>query len=160
MNSSNRVLVGFGIGIAVLVIITIILVFTLGQKSAPLFSENTPEGTVQRYLQAIQDREYTKAYSYITPVPTPTDYPKGYPPPQSFEYWMQSAQNSANTNWRATLGQTVISGDTATVGIKVEVFRSQGLFNNPIHSNAVTFSLKKVNNLWLITSPTELYWIY
>jgi hypothetical protein len=160
MKTSNRILLGFGIGIAALVIITIVLVFTLGQKAAPLLSENTPEGTVQRYLQAIQDKDYTKAYSYIAPIPTPTDYPKGYPPAQSFEYWIQSAQNAANNNWRATLGKTIINGDNATVGIKVEVFRSGGLFNNPVYSNNVTFSLKKVNNLWLITSPTELYWIY
>ena len=160
MKSSNRILLGFGIGIAVLVIITIVLVFTLGQKATPLLSEFTPEGTVQRYLQAIQEKEYTKAYSYILPAPTPTDYPKGYPLPQSFEYWMQSAQNAANLSWRATLGQTVVSGDNATVGVKVEVFRSGGLFDNPIHTNNFTFSLKKVNNTWLITSPTELYWIY
>jgi hypothetical protein len=158
MKSSSRILLGFGIVLAVLIIAAIVLVFTLGQSNVPLLAEDTPQGAVQRYLQSVQEGEYSKAYSFISPVPAPTD--KGYPPSQSFEYWVQSAQNSTNSNWRATLRDTTINGNNATVGVTVEVFRSGGLFDNPIHSNQITFALKKEGGVWLITSPVDLYWIY
>ena len=62
MKSSNRALVGLGIALGVLVIATVVLVLTLGRGSAPLLAQDTPEGAVQRFLLALQDGDYQKAY--------------------------------------------------------------------------------------------------
>jgi hypothetical protein len=161
MKSSNRVLVGFGIGLVFLVIITIVLVYTLGQNKASLLPENTPEGVVQRYLQAIQNRQYMEAYGYLASIPTPTpaEIPKA-PPRPTFEDWVRSVENASNTTWKASLGMTVINGDTATVEVIIEVFSFRGPFENPVRSDNVLFSLQREDDIWLITSPTYVYWLY
>jgi hypothetical protein len=163
VKSSNKVLIGFAIGIAALVIVTVVLVVTLGQRNAPLLSENTPQGTVQRYLQDIQNKDYAAAYQYIAPVPTPADTskvpPEAFPAPP-FDSWLMSAQNTANFTWKASLGNTQITGDSASVELLAEVFRPSGPFGDPVHTNNVTFFLKKTGNVWLITSPKDLYWLY
>jgi hypothetical protein len=159
MQSSNRVLIGFGIGLAVLVILTVVLVLSLGQKSAPALPQNTPEGTVQAYLVAVQEKDYTRAYSYLMPFPTPTDNLKPYPP-YSYENWLNSARNTGNVAWKATLGRTSITGNKATVEVNIEVFRPAGPFDNPVHTNNITFALTQEGDRWLITTPTDLFWIY
>ena len=161
MRSSSRVLIGFGIVLAVLIIATIVLVFTLGQRNIPQLAENTPEGTVQRYLLAIQDREFKKAYSYlyVPPVSSNTD-PKMVYPVTPYEIWVVSAENAAGKTWKANLGRITASGDTATVAVTVEVFRTQGLFENPVSTNNVIFSLQKQGTGWLITTPVDVYWVY
>ena len=158
MKSSSRLLISFGIGIIALVIVTVVLVLTIGQGNTHLLPENTPEGVVQRYLLAIQESDYSKAYSYLAPQPTPTDYYKGSP--QSFEYFVNSAQNAANTTWKANLGKVTVKDNTASVELTVDIFRSAGPLENPIHTNTIIFLLVKSGDNWLVTSPIDLYWIY
>ena len=154
MKSSSRLLIGFGIGIAVLVILTVVLALALGQKNAPLLSSDTPEGTVQRFLLAVQEKNFTAAYEYLAPAP-----PDINKPPQSFSYFASSALN-ANNAWKAELGKTTLQGKNASVEIILEVFVSGGPFGNPIRTQNVIFSLTQSGNRWLITSPTDLYWLY
>jgi len=73
VKSSSRLLMGFGIGIIVLVIITVVLALSLGQKNAPLLSADTPEGAVQRFLLAVQSKDYTAAYNYLLLPAAPAD---------------------------------------------------------------------------------------
>ena len=158
MKSSQRLLIGFAAGIIALVVITIILVFTLGQSKSPVLAENTPQGTVQRYLQAVQNKDFATAYGYLAPPLTPPDITKG--PPQTFDFYVNSAQGSSRNTWRASLGKISSSGDTASVEISVEVFAPNGPFGNAIHTNNITFFLKKSGAGWLITAPLDLYWLY
>jgi len=160
MKSSNRTLIGFGIGIAVLVIITIILAITLGNGNVPQLSENTPEGIVQRFLLAVQEKNYPLAYNYLVP-PDSNDpnYIKGGPP-FSYDNWVMSAQYTGKSTWKANLGKVNLSGATASVDVIIDSFQPNGPFGNPINSHTVTFFLKKIEANWLITSPTDLYWLY
>jgi hypothetical protein len=160
MKTSNRSLIGFGIAIALLVITTIVLVFTVGKTNPPLLSEDTPEGTVQRYLQAIQSKNYQVAYAYLLPPETQTpDNPK-IPPYFSYNEWLNSVQNREEATWKATLGKVSYSGETASIEVLVNTFRPGGPFGNPVNSHSMSFFLKKVDFKWLITSPTDLYWLY
>jgi hypothetical protein len=155
MKSSSRMLIGFGIAIAVLIVVTVVLVFTMGQGSPTALPENTPQGTVQKYLKAVQARDYTTAYNLLAPVTDAANTPK-----QSFDSYAMSAQNNANSAWKASLGTVNESGTTATVEITVEVFRAGGPFNNAVNSHTVSFFLKKTGAEWLITAPLDLYWLY
>jgi hypothetical protein len=157
VKSSSRLLLGFGIGIAVLVIITVVLALALGQKNAPLMDSDTPEGVVQRFLLAVQSKDYPAAYNYLLPPDTTADDKS---PPRTFEWFSSSAQNVSNNTWKASLGKTSINGENASVEITLEVFVSGGPFGNPIRSQNIIFSLKKVGSAWLITSPTDMYWLY
>lgn len=156
MKTSNRTLAGFGIAIAALVIITIILVLTLGRGNPTSLPENTPQGVVQRYLQAVQDKNYQTAYNYLTPADPKN--PNG--PFQSFDNWVMSTQNSNNSAWKANLGKVNINGDNATVEVMIDIFSPGGPLANPVRTNTMTFILNKTASSWLIISPTDLYWLY
>jgi hypothetical protein len=160
MKTSNRALVGFGIGIALLVIVTIILGLTLGKENTPLLSENTPQGVVQRYLLAIQEKNYPVAYGYLSPpdVNDPNYFKES--PMSSYDNWVMSAQYTGNSTWKANLGKVNISGTNANVNVIIDSFRPEGPFGNSVYNRTVTFFLKIVGNNWLITSPIDLYWLY
>ena len=167
MKSSNKMLVGFGIGIGIMLIAAVILVLTVGRSEAQLLPQNSPEGTVQRYLTAIQDKDFKQAYSYISPPVVPTNDgkiapqpPNVPPPPNSYDMWLNSVQNALRNSWKATLEQATINGDSANVQISVEIFSPGAPFSNPIRNQSVTFMLQRIQGAWLITSPTDLYFIY
>jgi hypothetical protein len=154
---SSRLLMGFGIGILVLVIVTVVLALSLGQKNTQPLAAGTPEGTVQRFLLAIQSREYLTAYSYLVPTPTPSDFKYQ---PRSIDDFTISAQNISGRSWKATLGKVNQDGNKATVNVSLEVFESGGPFGNPISNHEVVFFLEKTGDAWLISSPIDLYWLY
>ena len=156
MKTSSRALLGFGIAVAVLIIGTLILVLTLGKGNSPLLSENTPQGVVQRYLLAVQEKNYPAAYAYLVP----SDPQNINNPAQTYDNWLISAQNNTNTTWKANLGTVTVNGDSATVIVMVDVFRAGGPFANPVNTNNLTFILKQSGATWLIVSPTDLYWLY
>ena len=155
MKSSSRLLLGFSIGICVLIIATIVLVLTTGSQSTTLLPEDTPEGTIQRFLLAVQDNDFEKAYSYIST--TPLNDEKISPA----EMWRRSISGyTSNSVWKATIGKATTKGDQSTVKVNIEVFRPGGPFQDPVRSNNISFFLKKEGPSWLITSPIDIWWIY
>jgi hypothetical protein len=159
MKTSSRLLIGFGAAIAVLVIVAVVLVLTLGQASSPALPGNTPQGTVQRYLQAVQNKDYTTAYNMLDPAATTNPkFPDG--PQQTFDDYVMSAQGASNNTWKATLGTLSDNGTNASVEIEIEVFSPQGPFGNSTYSHNITFVLKKSGDKWIITAPSDLFWLY
>jgi hypothetical protein len=154
MKSSNRFLLGFGIAITVLVVITITLVLT-NRSITTLLPENTPEGTVQRFLLAVQDHDFQKAYSYLNVVESGRKL--------TYDDWTKSIsprlQNSS-TAWKATFGKIAITGDTATVEVLIDIFQPTGPFDNPVRTQADNYQLKLINRQWSITTRPWLYWFY
>jgi hypothetical protein len=150
---SNRLLIIFGIVIAAMVLIAIILVMSLsGEKSVSLLPEGTPEGTVQRFFIALQGEDYVKAYAFITPRNDDK---------MTYDIWKGSHYRSTEKSvWKATIGKSKITGDEATVDVVIDVFRPQGPFSEPVNTNRMNFSLKKVASGWTITSPVDLWWLY
>ena len=154
MNSSRRWLFIFAIIIGVLIIATVSLVLLMKGNKVTLLPEDSPQGTVQRYLIAIQERDYQKAFGYLSfsPMDKITTY----------NDWlmMVSPQASSQTVWKATLGKATLYGDNANVEVTIDTIRPGGLFGDSQFSQQLTFFLTKTNNAWLITSPTYIYWIY
>ena len=154
MKSSNRFLLGFGIVITILVIITVTLVMT-NQSIAPLLSEDTPEGTVQRFLLAVQEQDYQKAYTYL--------HIEENGKKLTYDEWVQSVTpgfQTFSTSWKATLGETIVSGDTATVEVLIDIFQPGGPFENPMRTQVESFQLRKIDDSWSIITRPWLYWIY
>ncbi len=155
MKSSNRWLIAFVAGIVILVVATIALVLST-RPGVSLLPENTPQGVVQRFLLAIQDNDYEKAYRYLSL----TD-DKGAK--ISYDQWLTSKpypSGSSPSSWKATLGKTMATGERATVEVTIDVFRPSGPFENAVRSQQVFFQLTRTGESWLITSPPNLYWIY
>ena len=123
--SSYRLPVVFATLIFILIIITIALVLGMGSgKDGPLLAQDTPEGTVQRFLLAIKSEDYAEAYSYISPM---VEYPglvaPGADETLSYEKWRKRFSRSAEQpGWKVTLGESSITGSEASVDVIVDVF--------------------------------------
>ncbi len=153
MRSSRRWLLTFGLAIGVLVIVTVALVLaTASRGEEPLLPEDTPEGTVQRFLLAVRDEDYLKAESYLSP---PIDDKITYDLRRN-----RMAGLGEGAGWKATLGKSIVKDDEATVDVTVAVFRPSGPFENSVRTYRVTFFLKKEDTSWHITSPVNLWWLY
>jgi hypothetical protein len=154
MNSSRRWLFIFAIVIGVLVIATVSLVLLTKGNKVTLLPEDSPQGTVQRYLMAIQEKDYQKAFGYLSFNPTDKI--------TTFSDWlmMVGPQPSSQSVWKATLGKVTVNGNDAAVEVTIDTARPGGLFGDSEFSQQLTFFLTKTNNAWLITSPTYIYWIY
>ena len=155
MNSSRRWLFIFTIVIGALVIAVVSLVlFTKGNK-VTLLPEDSPQGTVQRYLIAIQETDYQKAFSYLS-----------FDPSQkitTYNDWVMMIgipQPSSQSVWKATLGKVTLNGNNSTVEVTIDTARPGGLFGNSQTSQLIIFQLAKTANSWCITSPTYVSWIY
>ena len=151
--NSRRWLIIFGIIIGALAIATISLVLLTKNNQVALLPEDTPQGTVQRYLVAVQQQDYRTAYNYLS-----------FDPSQkitTYDDWLrQMPQMQYQSTWKATLGQTTQTGDSATVQVNIDTFRPDGPFVSPARSQLLIFQLARIGGKWLITSPTYIYWIY
>ncbi len=153
MKSSRRWLLAFGLAIGVLIIVTVALVLTTSsQGDEPLLPEDTPEGTVQRFLLAIRDEDYLAAESYLSPT---VDDKIAFDLRQN-----RLAGPGDGPGWKATLGKSIVRDDEATVDVTVDVFRPRGPFENSVRTYQVTFFLKKEATSWSIISPINLWWLY
>jgi len=154
MRSSRRWLFAFGLAIVALVIVTVVLVLaTTSPADKPLLPEDTPEGTVQRFLLAVSDQDYLAAEGYLSPT---IDEDK-----IDYELWRDRiVELGEDSAWQATLGESIIRGDEATVDVTVAIFRPRGPFDNSVRTHQVTFFLQKEGTSWRITSPVNLWWLY
>jgi hypothetical protein len=155
MNSSRRWLGVFAAVVGLLVILAVVFVTATNGQKVALLDENTPQGIVQRYLLALKDTDYSKAYNYLSFNPSDKI--------STYDDWLTSnvSPYSYNqTTWKATLGKIDQNGNNATVDVTVDTFRQGGVFSNSQSSQQLIFILTKNGNSWLITSPTYLYWMF
>jgi hypothetical protein len=155
MNSSRRWLFIFAIVIGVLVIATVSLVLLTKGNKVTLLPEDSPQGTVQRYLMAVQEKDYQKAFGYLSF--SPTDKITTY---KDWIVMFGPSQVSSQSVWKATLGKVTLNGNNATVEVNIDTARTGGLFGNSQYSQLIIFQLAKIANVWLITSPSYVSWIY
>ena len=154
MKSSSRFLLVFGIIIVAIIGVAVALAVTGGNEPVKLLRENSPEGTVQRFLMAIKDHDYLKAYGFLAPQP---ELNKG----DSYENWVRSLQSSRDTSsWKAGILKSTVRDDNATVEVVVDVLRPEGPIVNPVTTNQVTFMLQKQDGRWLINQPADIWWLY
>jgi hypothetical protein len=154
MKTSNRFLLGFGIIIVAIVAIAVTLAVTGGNEPVKLLPETSPEGTAQRFLMAVKDQDYLKAYSFLAPQ---SEQIKG----DSYENWVRSTQSSRDmSSWKASIVKSTVRDNDATVEVAVDVFRPDGPLANPVNTNRVTFLLQKEDGKWLINQPVDIWWLY
>jgi hypothetical protein len=154
MGSSRRWLLIFAIIIGVFVISTVTLVLFSEGNKITLLPEDSPQGTVQRYLIAIQEKDYQKAFSYLSFSPADKI--------TTYNDWLMMVGPQASTQavWKATLGKITLNGNNAQVEVTIDTARPGGLFGNSQTSQLIIFQLAKTANSWGITSPTYVSWIY
>ena len=155
MNSSRRWLIIFAAVIVVLILASVLLVLLTKENEPDLLPEDTPQGIVQRYLIAVQDRDYREAFDFLFFDPSDEI--------DSHEEWIRKIGApgiSDGPTWKATLGETIQDGDIATVQVFIETLHPGGPFENPVRSRERNFQLQRTDGQWSIISPTSIYWIY
>ncbi len=122
--------------------VTMAVVNTRG--GARLLPADSPEGAVQRYLQALEREDYPEAYSYLgSDVHNRCSL-------DSFvgrEYWPYSEEG------QVTLEKTERYDDSAVVRATVTVDHGDAPFGSSEYSYDRTFQLKLEGDQWRLTGP-------
>lgn len=156
MDSSTRVLIGVVAGVIVLVVLAIALPRLIDREEAT-YPPNTPEGTVQRYLQAVSDEDTDTALALLAEENTTACME---------EELGDHLRYSSLDRYRVRLGEVEeIDADTVTVTVRATWIRQPDLFEFPDDSDSTehTFELhRSVDGFWLIAEsewPIELEYI-
>lgn len=156
MDNSRRWFAVFASIIALLVLVSVVLVFISEGREARLLPADTPQGIVQRYLIALQKRDYQQAYGYLHFESTEHK--------PTYDDWLRMTagitSRADQPAWKASLGSITPDDSKAVVEVIIDTFRPGGPFVNPVTTQVVNFSLIETDFGWLITSPTYVYWIY
>ncbi len=136
---ANRILAIIALALVAVTALTIAVINTTQEKK---YSKDTPQGVVQRYLDAVFTGDYNTAATYISTESecTATDLDRTFIPSRP----------------RIYLKSTSVVGSTAQVQIQVEQGDS-GILDNPSTEEHV-IRLVKPENTWLLTGvPWPLY---
>ena len=156
MDSSTRILIGVVAGVLVLVVLAIALPRLIDREEAT-YPPNTPEGTVQRYLQAVSDEDTNTALALLT---------EENATPCMEDELHDRLRYSSLDRYRVRLGDVEeIDADTVTVTVGATRVRQPGLFELPNDRNThdYEFELRRsADGFWLIAEsewPIELEYI-
>jgi hypothetical protein len=153
MKKTDRFLIAIVAGIVVLVAVTLIVTL---RRPAPAYQpEDTPEGVAHNYLLALQQKEYARAYGYLSPrLP-------GYPATES-EFAQQTAQHGwtfrFDENTAVSIRDVTVSGDQATVHAVSNRFYSESLFVSSVSSSDFDLHLRREDGAWKI-ARADRYWL-
>lgn len=153
MDSSTRVLIGVVAGVILLVVLAIALPRLIDREEAT-YPPNTPEGTVQRYLQAVSDEDTDTALALLTEENTTAC--------MEDELRDRLRYSSLDRN-RVRLGEVEeIDAETVTVIVRATWIRQPDLFEFPDDRDSTEheFELRRsADGFWLIAEsewPIEL----
>lgn len=155
MKSSSRWLIIAAILIVVLVLAAVSLALLTKDNQVTLLPDDTPQGTVQRYLVALQEKQYQTAYNHLMFSPSEKI--------QTYNDWLGMVSGGPQSNqaaWKAQLITTTQNGYDATVEVLIDTLSSSGPFGSSKRSQQIIFQLRHLGDKWLIISPTYVYWIY
>ncbi len=156
MDSSTRILIGVAAGVIVLVVLAIALPRLIDREEAT-YPPNTPEGTVQRYLQAVGDEDADTAIALLAEENTTACME---------DELRDRLRYSLLDMYRVRLDDVEeIDADTVTVTVGATRIRQPDLFELPDDRNThdYEFELRRsVDGFWLIAEsewPIELEFI-
>ncbi len=153
MKKTDRFLVGIVASILVLVVVALIV--ALRQPPPTYQPEDTPGGVAYNYLLALQQKNYPRAYSYLSPTLD------GYPADSD-----AFAHHLANYSWAfrfaedtaVSIAETrLINNDDAVVRAAITQFRGEGLFGSSLTSTDFDLELRREQGGWKIWRG-DRYW--
>lgn len=66
IGATSRPLLLIGAGILVLLVLSVVVVLVAGRGGTTQFPADSPEGTLQRYLAAVEESDYEAAHAYFS----------------------------------------------------------------------------------------------
>ena len=118
-----------------------IVVALVTSRDEALLSASSPEGTVQRYLRALEDRRYADAYAYLS---------ANAREQCTIEQFRRAVSYRGLEDSEMILEDTQLLDDTAIVTARVTVFDPGNVFDSSDYSYTETFELTRENALWRV----------
>ena len=146
----DRFLVGILIGIVVLIIAALLVFFTRENKQT-YSSEDTPEGVVHNYVLAVLNKDYQRAYNYLSDLENKPSY-------DNFRHsFATGSLNPATAGVK--IGNAEVTGEDATVEVSM-VYTPSDPFSTG-YNNVGVAQLVRQNGTWKISSmPAYNLWDY
>ena len=141
--ASGRWLAGITAVVGGLIVISLVVALATGSDEAPLLPADTPEGTVQRYIQALQAADYAAAHALLTEDARercPVDDLRAR---QRFE---------TQDDVRVRLGATRPAGDDVEVTVHVTRFSASPPFGVSDSTSDYRYLLNETADGWRIIS--------
>lgn len=146
----DRFLTGILIGIGVLVAAALILFFVRQGKSSYV-SDNSPSGTLQNYLTALERRDYDRAYQLLADSP-------GKPDRSQFDRAFLTYQSQAIADISVELGPVRLDHDNQVAVVQLNLLHgSPDVFAN-ITRESATAALVFQNGAWKVSEAPYPYW--
>ncbi|MBM3934761.1 MAG: hypothetical protein FJ319_10750 [SAR202 cluster bacterium] len=142
---SRMWLIGGGIFVAVLLVASIAIALTQKEE---VFADGTPERTVQLYLKALEDEDYTEAYGYLG-----AELRDGCTVDE-FARDGAYARSTLGQN-RVTLRDTDMVAGAAVVTLRVAYVSSDGLFGSGQYSSDYVYRLRQESGQWRFTEDPQ-----
>ena len=142
---------GVGIGVAALALAAVIIALTVN-RGVDALDSGTPEGVVQRYLQAIVEEEYEDAYALLSEEAQSAC---------AFDKFLDSLERRGRDEaaFTARLDSVRVRDDTATVRVRIEERRApDGLLYNPRPGYEEPYRLTWTGGGWRLTEPGYPAW--
>ena len=147
----DRFLLGILAGIVLLLLVALISVVAL-RRPTPDLPAGTPGGVVQRFYNALEQRDYAQAYSFLGGAITNTL--------RLEDFVTFNAQNGSNgQQTRGRIDSEKTTGDQSTVTVSVTHFYSSGgpFSGSSEYTTSETFTLRREAGAWRITSLPYAY---
>ncbi len=131
-------------GVGALLVGAVALALATTRGGLDLLPEDSPEGVVQRYLLAIEDKEYSEAYGYLSSSLRSTCSLEDF---VTRRYWPEASRD------QVTLEMTQSFDGSAVVTARVTVFDPGVPFGASEYSYTQTYHLKLEAGQWRLTGP-------
>lgn len=136
--------------VLVLVALSVVVALVNRQREATLLPEDTPEGTVQRYLRAIQEDDSQEAYGYLS---------SELQEHCTLRHFRDSTQWLERDDMRVILEDTEPLDGTVEVEVRITQFHVSPPFGSRESSYSARYTLERDNEVWRFTGlPWPLGW--
>ena len=152
---SSRWLAGVALVILVIIVLSVVVALVNRPREADLLLENTPEGTVQRYLLAVEREESRGAYEYLAPALQERCEFKSF---QDSTRRIGRRAGGTAEDLRVTLEDTKVNNGSVEVRVRITRFRVSPPFDVSEYSHVRHFTLEKVDETWrFVEAPWPMY---
>ena len=147
---SSRWLAGAALVILVILVVSLLVALLNRPREADLLPEGTPEGTVQRYLLAVEEDGGRNAYEYLSP---------SLQERCEFQRFRDSTRRidrrvgGTAEDLRVTLEGTQSINGTVEVQVRITQFRVSAPFDVNEYSHIQHFSLERLDGTWRFVEP-------
>jgi len=157
MKKTDKLLLGIVVGIVLLVLVTFVVALN---KPKPTYQpEDTPDGVAFNYLFALQQKDYERAYEYLSASVRgrPRDANAFADDIQDHSWIFRNLESSSTT---LEVDSFNVNGKRADVKIRETRFYEGDLFNSNQYSNLFNMTLRQNDDgEWKIEDADD-YWVW